>query len=152
MVFPLAGCVTGGPAQADKQTYSGLVNATERYMLGNRRLLIILLGIPFLYISLFGILYSRHVITHITTVVYDMNQSGLSREMVQAFRDSQKFGLLDYVDDESQLNRALADRRAVAALVIPPDFARVKSGRQGRLLVVVNGTNMLYSNAVVTQC
>ncbi|OAT79841.1 ABC transporter [Desulfotomaculum copahuensis] len=122
-----------------------------RYMLGNRRLLIILLGIPFLYISLFGVLYSRHVITHIPTVVYDMNQTGLSREMVQAFQDSQKFDLLGYVDDEAQLNRALADRRAVAALVIPPDFARaVKSGRQGRLLVVVNGTNMLYSNAVMT--
>ncbi|OAT79842.1 hypothetical protein A6M21_15340 [Desulfotomaculum copahuensis] len=29
LVFSLAGCVAGGPAQADKQTYSGLVNATE---------------------------------------------------------------------------------------------------------------------------
>ena len=122
-----------------------------RYMLGNRRLLFVLLGIPFLYISLFGVLYSRHVVKHIATVVYDMDQSDVSRQVVQAFRDSEKFDLLGYVDDENQLERALAERRAVAALVIPADFARqIKSGGQGRLLVIVNGTNMLYSNAVMT--
>ncbi|NHM26901.1 ABC transporter permease [Desulfofundulus sp. TPOSR] len=120
------------------------------YMRGNRRLMIILVGVPFLYITLFGILYSRHVITEIPTVVYDQNNTGMSREVIQAFEDSQKFHLVGQVYSEAELRQVLETRGAVAALVIPPDFQQqVKSGRASPLLVIVNGTNMLYSNAVL---
>nr|WP_315987848.1 hypothetical protein [Desulforamulus aquiferis] len=67
-----------------------------QYMKGNRRLLLIMCFIPTLYLLMFGIMYSNHVIKNISTVVLDYNQTATSRMVIQAFRDSEKFDVLGW--------------------------------------------------------
>lgn len=121
-----------------------------RYILGNRRLLLILCFVPVLYLSLFGVLYSKHVVKDIRLAVLDQNQTALSRSVVQAFRDSEKFDIRAYPLDEQELTDMIDNKEVEAAVVIPQDLTRdVKLGHGSKVLVIVNGTNMLFSNSVV---
>lgn len=122
-----------------------------QYIRGNRRLLLIMCFIPTLYIFLFGIMYSNHVVTDIKTAVLDYNQTSTSRMVVQGFQDSDKFAVVEQVTTEDALRHLLETRQVNAALVIPEDFAAlVKKGQGSEVLVIANGTNMLYSNAVMS--
>lgn len=122
-----------------------------RYIKGDRRLMFIMLAVPLLYTSLFGTLYWRHVVKEIPTVIFDQSNTALSREVVTAFRDAEKFRVVGYAASEAEVRELLDGRRAICALVIPPDFdRRVRRGDEARILVIVNGSNMLHSNAVLT--
>ncbi|MEW6697653.1 MAG: ABC transporter permease [Bacillota bacterium] len=122
-----------------------------QYIRGNRRLLLIMCFIPALYIVLFGIMYSSHVVKDIKTVVLDYNNTATSRSVLQAFRDSEKFDLVGQVAGEEELRRLLETRQITAAVVLPPDLdSQIKKGQGSEVLVIVNGTNMLFSNAVMS--
>lgn len=122
-----------------------------RRILGDRRLLAVMLGFPLLGATLLNVLYMERVVNHIPTAVYDRSGTGLSRAVVQAFADSERFDIVAAVNSEEEMRRAIESRKVQAAVVIPEDFARdIKRGRGSKVLVVVNGTNFLYSNAVLS--
>ncbi|MFZ5612770.1 MAG: ABC transporter permease [Bacillota bacterium] len=122
-----------------------------QYIRGNKRLLFVMCFIPTLYIVLFGIMYSNHVVKHIKTVVLDYNNTATSRIVVQAFRDSEKFDLVGQVSSEEELRQMLETREVTAAVVLPEDLdTNLKKGQGSEVLVIVNGTNMLFSNAVMS--
>jgi len=122
-----------------------------RYIMGNRRLKLIVMALPLLYIALFGMLYSRHVVREIPTVILDESNTALSREIVTAFRDAEKFRVVGYAASEAEVRQLLDTRRVTCAVVIPPDLdRRLRYAGDARIMVIVNGSNMLHSNAVVT--
>ncbi|GAB6159295.1 ABC transporter permease [Desulfotomaculum varum] len=122
-----------------------------QYIRGNKRLLLIMCFIPTLYILLFGLMYSNHVVKHIKTVVLDYNQTATSRLVIQAFQDSEKFDVVGYAGSEQELRRLLDNRQVTAAVVLPGDLdSNLKKGQGSEVLVIVNGSNMLYSNAVMS--
>ncbi|MQL51543.1 ABC transporter permease subunit [Desulfofundulus thermobenzoicus] len=120
-----------------------------RYIFGNHRLLAILIGIPFLYLSLFGTLYSRHVVNHIPLGVLDLEDSALSRSVINAFSDSDRFDYVLSLDSQKAMEAAMERGQIMAAVVIPGDFStKIKRGQSSEVMVVVNGSNMIISNAV----
>lgn len=122
-----------------------------QYIRGNRRLLLIMCLIPTLYIVFFGIMYSNHVVKNIKTVILDDNRTATSRTVIQAFRDSEKFAVVGEVSSEDELRELLENRKVTAAVVLPRDLdTEIKKGKGSQVLVVVNGTNMLFSNAVLS--
>lgn len=122
-----------------------------RYILKNRRLLFILLGVPLLYITLFGVLYSEHVIDHISLGVLDMDNTSLSRSVVTAFTASERFRYTIRLDSQKSMEEAMEKGEIMAAVVIPPDFTKnIKRGEDSQVMVVVNGANMIIGNAVTT--
>ncbi|MFZ5591093.1 MAG: ABC transporter permease [Bacillota bacterium] len=121
------------------------------YMLKTPKLLLIMFAFPVLAITLFNLLYSQHVILHIRTAVWDANQTALSRQVVEAFADSDRFDLVANVNSEREIRQLLDTRQVEAALVIPADFSRdLQRGQSSKVLVIVNGSNMLFSNAVLS--
>ncbi|MGQ9556711.1 MAG: ABC transporter permease [Desulfurispora sp.] len=121
------------------------------YMLRTPKLLLIMFAFPVLAIILFNLLYSQHIILHIRTAVWDASQTSLSRQVVEAFADSDRFDLVTTAASEREIRQLLDTRQVEAALVIPADFARqLQRGQSSKVLVIVNGSNMLFSNAVLS--
>lgn len=120
-----------------------------RYMLKNKRLLLILIGIPILYITLFGTLYSEHIVNHISLGVLDMDKTALSRTVIQAFSDSDRFDYTTELTSQKDMENAMREGKIFAAIVIPPDFEKdIKRGIGSQVMVVANGANMIIGNAV----
>ncbi|MTI80515.1 MAG: ABC transporter permease [Firmicutes bacterium] len=122
-----------------------------KYIFKNRRLVLILIGIPLLYISLFGIMYNERVVKEIPTAVLDYNQTSLSRTLVQSFKDSEKFSVEATAHSEAELRQMIDNKKVKVGIVVPQDFSKkIKKGESTKAMIIVNGTNMLYSNSVLS--
>ena len=110
-----------------------------------------LFGSSVFYVILFGLLYSPNVVNYIPMVVYDQDQTVLSRSLVQSFADSQRYHIVDYVTSEDEVDAAIQNKAAHAAISIPPNFARdIKKGLSSQVLVSANGSNIAIGNAIIS--
>lgn len=122
-----------------------------RRLIADRRMLLILLGVPLLYATMLNIMYMNQVVSNIPTAIYDNSGSGLSRAAVKAFSDSEKFEITSTVNSEAEMRQVLESRQVQVVIVIPKDYAEdIKRGQGSKILVAANGTNFLYSNSVLS--
>ena len=111
---------------------------------------IIFVGVPLIYVLLFGNLYDEDTINHIPAVVYDQDQTSLSRSVVQAFDDSRRFRIISYVNTQEEFEEWLREKRAIVGISIPSDFSRhVKKGLGSEVLFEANAGNILFSNSAI---
>ena len=113
-----------------------------RNCLKDPRRLIFIFGASIVYLFLFGMLYQPNIVQKIPTVIFDEDQSKLSREIVQNFSDSDTFEIVDYARDESEMLESIQMKRSLAAIHIPKYFARDRSS----ILYMVNGSNIIVTN------
>lgn len=115
------------------------------------KLIVTMFIVPFLYLNLYGVLFEKHSVDSIPLIVYDESQTPLSRKLVQAFEDSERFSVVAYVDSQEQIQEYLWEKRADAALLIPANFARdINTGMSTSVLMESNGSNLLITNMVTT--
>lgn len=99
------------------------------------------IAIPMLMLVLFGFALTVDV-DHVPILVWDQSGSPASRELVSRFAGSPYFSVQGYVQDYRAIEAALDRRAAMAALVIPSDFAgRVASGRSVPVQFLVDGSD-----------
>jgi ABC-2 type transport system permease protein len=111
------------------------------HVVRDARSLAISIALPMLMLILFGYALSLDV-DNVPLVVWDQSHSQVSREFVSRFSGSRYFSLRAYVGDYAELERAIDTRRAMAALVIPTDFAgQVESGRAATAQLIVDGSD-----------
>lgn len=109
------------------------------------------IGIPLAYLLLFGILYQGNTVNYIPTVVFDQDQTALSRNLVQAFDDSERFQVVAYVATQEELERYIGEKKAQVSISIPVNFARdIKKGLSAPLLFEVNGSNIIFANTAIS--
>ena len=97
--------------------------------------------IPMIMLILFGYALTLDV-DKVPLVIWDQNRSQASREFVSHFLGSRYFSLQGTVDNYRELERAIDSRRALLALVIPPDFAgRISSGRKAQVQLIADGSD-----------
>jgi ABC-2 type transport system permease protein len=110
-----------------------------------------LFGACAVYILLFGLLYSSHVITAIPIVVQDEDQTYVSRSLSQAFEDSERYQVIAYVSTSEESQEFLRDKKAQAVITIPATFSRdIKTGHSASVLVEANGANVAIANTALT--
>ena len=110
-----------------------------------------LFGASIAYLIIFGMLYGPHVVQNVPLVLYDENQTQLSRSLVQAFADSERFEIIGQASDQKELEQLLYSQTAYAAVHIPYDFSQnVAQGRASPVLLSVNGANLVITNAATT--
>ncbi len=111
------------------------------HILRDPRSLGMAIAIPMLMLILFG--YALTVdVDDVPTVVWDQSGSQASSEFLSRFGGSPYFHILGYERDYGALERAIDTRRALAALVIPGDFAeRVQTGRKVAVQMIVDGSD-----------
>ncbi|MED0678688.1 ABC transporter permease [Aneurinibacillus thermoaerophilus] len=117
-------------------------------ILRDRRLFAILFLVPLLYTALFGYLYSTQRLVDIPTVVFDGDNSQLSRQIVQAFEQTEAFHIIKHTLSENEVQQTIESGQARVGIIIPNDFStRLKHGENVPVLTLVDGSNMLFSNS-----
>lgn len=110
----------------------------------------LLLGVAAIYLMLMGTLYSANVVNNIPLVVYDQDQTTLSRALIRAFVDSEKYRVVAEVLSQEELEKLMREKVAYSAISIPHDFSRnIKKGNGSEILMEVNAANIVFANTVI---
>jgi ABC-2 type transport system permease protein len=98
-------------------------------------------GIPMLMITLFGYALTLDV-DRVPLVVWDQSHTPASRDFVAQFTHSRYFLFQGTVNNYPALERAIDDRVAWLAIVVPSDFAgRLAAGHSPAVQAVVDGSD-----------
>lgn len=115
----------------------------------DKRTLRLVIFMPFIQLMIYGFAINMDV-KHLSTVVFDEDQTPLSRRLIQAFEQSAYFDVTRRVQNPRDLRRALDREGAVAGLHIPPDFAKgLYAGRRPKLQLVVDGSDSNPANTAL---
>jgi ABC-2 type transport system permease protein len=99
------------------------------------------LAIPMLLLFMFGYALTLDV-DRVPLMVWDQSNTPASRDFISRFTGSRYFALVGTTDNYREIERAIDERRALVALVIPLDFAhRLGAGRLARVQVLVDGSD-----------
>lgn len=110
-------------------------------ILRDKRSLGMAIAIPMLMLGIFGYALTLDV-DRVPLVVWDQSRSPASREFVSAFTGSRYFALRGSVNVYQGIEQAINTGKALMAMVIPVDFARVlAAGRPASVQVIVDGSD-----------
>jgi len=99
------------------------------------------LGMPVVLLLLFGYALTLDV-DHVPTAVWDQSKTEASRDFLSRFQGSRYFTLRQEVDSYRALEREIDTGHALAALVVPSDFAdRIQSRRSAQVQLIVDGSD-----------
>jgi ABC-2 type transport system permease protein len=116
-------------------------------LLTDRRIVVILLAGPFFYAFLFGGVYWHGRVREIPIVIVDQDHSRMSRDLAHALLASENLSLAFFGASAADFFEAAKQGRAYGCVVIPKNFERdILRGRQGRVAVIVDGSNILIGN------
>ena len=121
-----------------------------KYILYSRQNLSLLWGLPIVFAVIFGLIYQSDVLRAVPIVIYDQDNSSLSRSLVSSFEDSERFMIVGNVNSEEESNEYLNSEEAIAALIIPYDFSKkIKLGQGSRVELAINSVNVIYPNTII---
>jgi len=99
------------------------------------------IGLPAMMLVIFGFALTQDV-DRVPLIVWDQNRTPASRKLIAGFDLSRYFTVVSWADGYDGVERALDTRLALAALVIPTDFAaRADTGRAAPLQLIVDGSD-----------
>ncbi len=98
-------------------------------------------AIPMLLLLLFGYALTLDV-DRVPTVIWDQSESHVSRNLIARFEGSRYFDIAAHIQNYRELERAIDTGEALAALVIPTDFAgQLEAGRETPVQLIVDGSD-----------
>ncbi len=96
---------------------------------------------PVILLFIFGYAITLDV-NNLKTVVYDLDKSSLSRELVAEFRESGYFTVVGKANEHKEIDKYLDSGKALVAISIPEDFSEnINTGRDVQLQVIVDGSD-----------
>ena len=126
-----------------------LVRKEARQTFRDPRALRVIFAAPIIQLIVFGYAVTTDV-KHTAMIVYDQDNTTLSRELVQAMTAADYFRVVRVASRPEQLASALDRGRAIVALEIPRDFERdLASGEPASVQLLVDGSTS--NTALVAQ-
>ncbi len=96
---------------------------------------------PVLLLLIFGYAITLDV-NNLTMIVYDLDKSGMSRELVAELTASGYFSVVRFAENTREIDASLDSGQARVAVAIPADFSRnIKTNRTAQLQVLVDGSD-----------
>lgn len=112
------------------------------------RTLVVMFLLPVVQLFLMGYAATTDI-EHLRTVVLDTDRTSQSRALVEAYRASNYFNIVSYVEDEKALARLVDGGQVRAGLIIPADYgADVAAGRIADVAFVIDGSDPNVANTV----
>ena len=97
--------------------------------------------IPMLMLLLFGFALTLDV-DRVPLMIWNQNPDTLSRDYVSRFEGSRYFEVIGFASHYDDMERAIDERRALAALIIPYDFSeRIGAGKPATAQWIVDGSD-----------
>lgn len=117
----------------------------------DRRRINFIFGASLAYLFIFGLLYAPHIVKDVPLVIYDEDQSKLSRSLIEALDSSERLFVIGQLASEEEMLAYLKEKRAYAAIHIPPNFTqKVTAGKSSPVLLIADGSNLLITNTITT--
>ena len=111
------------------------------HILRDPRSLMAALTQPVLVLLLFGYALSLDV-DHIPTMIYDADRSAESRKLVQEFRGSRYFQIVEEADSYRPMGRAMDQRRILIGVAIPAGYSRdLLEGKASPVQILLDGSD-----------
>lgn len=105
------------------------------------RSLILALALPFLMLMMFGYALSLDV-DKIPTIVYDLDRTPESRELIRQFSGTPYFSIAGYAGSPADIDGAVDRSRALLGLVISQDFGKqLRAGREAQVQLLFDGSD-----------
>ncbi|WP_434511715.1 ABC transporter permease [Desulfitobacterium sp. AusDCA] len=116
----------------------------------DRASLAIAVGMPVIMLLLFGYAVNTDV-EHLPTVVWDQSQSTSSREIIQAFKNTNYLDPDYYVQGYREVEDKLDSGHARVAIVIPPNYGKnLNGGEQATVQVLMDGSDPTVARAATS--
>ena len=111
-------------------------------------MLLILLLFPVFLLGIFGYAVNFDV-HHIKIVVYDEENSMISKEFINSLTKSTYFDLVGYINNDSQIREILDGKKAQCIVVIPKDFSRkFYSKQEAKIQFLIDGVDGNTANII----
>ncbi len=104
------------------------------------RLLLLILFLPIMLLFLFAYAVTLTV-DHLPTAVADQSHDERSRDFIQTLVNSGYFDQTLVLQNEQELVQALDSGQVKAGILIPPNFSEQVSRRNGRALILLDGSD-----------
>jgi ABC-type multidrug transport system permease subunit len=97
-------------------------------------------AIPLIELLLFGYAIDTDV-KHVPTVVFDLNHSAESRQLLKEFENTRYFKIVKEVDSDRELHATIVSGSAKVGIKIAADYsAALVNGRQAQVQVIIDGS------------
>jgi ABC transporter DrrB family efflux protein len=111
---------------------------------------VLMMIVPMIQLLIFGYAINTNV-RNVNTVVYNLDPGKLSRELIDAFENTDYFLVTEQVGSDEELNHAIVAGRAKVGIKIPPDYSEQLSvGRQATVLVLIDGSDSSIATQSIT--
>jgi ABC-2 type transport system permease protein len=125
-----------------------LVRKEFLHILRDPRTLFVMFMMPIIQLVLLGYAATTDV-EHLRTAVTDSDRSAASRELIDAYRASNYFDIIQYVELERQLEYLVDSGQVKAGLIIPAGYGElVANGEQAQIAFVIDGSDPSVANTV----
>lgn len=119
------------------------------YLLKRPRSLVLMILVPLFVTFICGSSYEKGYFSDLKMGVVDYSYTAKTREVVEAFHQSQYFEIVGYYENEEQLELAMKNGEIVGCLIFPEDFTKnLQQGRQATVLLGSNAANMGYGSTI----
>ncbi len=120
------------------------------HILRDRRTLMLIVVMPFIQLLIYGYAVNTDV-KHLSTVVYDQDQTYLSRRLVDSFQQSAYFDINYRAASAQELHRYLDRDKVKAGIVISSNFTKdLLAGRPADLQLLIDGTDSNPANVALS--
>jgi ABC-2 type transport system permease protein len=104
-----------------------------------REMIAIIFGVPVVQLIVLGFTITNEV-KNVSLIICDRDNSQMSREIVGAFEQTDRFKIVGYLTDQTDIEKALQNWQTQIALVIPEGFARdYERNLQGEIQLLADG-------------
>jgi len=126
-----------------------LIRKEFLHILRDRRTLGVMFVMPIIQLVLMGYAATTDI-EHLRTAVFDSDKSPASRELIEAYRASNYFDIVRYVESESELGHLIDGGQVRSGLVIPVGYGEeLAAGGQPQVAFVIDGSDPSVANTVL---
>ena len=99
-----------------------MIQKEFRQIFRDRAMIAIIFVIPIIQLLILSFAVTTDV-THIKLSIVDLDKSTLSREIVRAFSQTERFDIVNFTEDITSIDEQMRAWQTQAALVIPPKLS-----------------------------
>jgi len=119
-----------------------------KHLFRDIRMFMILILFPMFLLGVFGYAVNFDV-HHIKIIVYDEDQTNLSREFVNSLTRSKYFDLVDNISDDSKIKGILNTKKAQCVVVIPKKLSeKYYSKQEAKIQFLIDGVDGNTANII----
>jgi len=106
-----------------------------------REMLVVIFGVPLMQMIVLGFTITNEV-KNVSLLIVDQDNSRISREIARAFTNTDRFNVFAYDTDIQNVEQAIQNWDAQAALIIPLDFGRnLQRNLKPEIQILIDGVD-----------